>query len=223
MIDKLFNLPVFFRSELPASLVAQADKHHWGDSQFGLLLDNDPDSEEDDDEDNAGAIAKEKAERAEFKMREVFLSRQVETMPATLIRGKCSVTLLSEVETVQSYMKREDAFFYALVYDPHQKTLVADRGEIRIGSSYQAITPAVLKEGEDDGRNLEDLEEMVWNPENELSDADVDKYLIIARSVGTFARALDCSSSVKQPSLHMSAAAASRLVFQILYSSKLEK
>lgn len=30
------------------------------------------------------------------------------------------------------------------------------------------------------------------------------------RSVGTFARALDCSSSVKQPSLHMSAAAASR-------------
>lgn len=34
--------------------------------------------------------------------------------------------------------------------------------------------------------------------------------LILFRSVGTFARALDCSSSVKQPSLHMSAAAASR-------------
>ncbi len=33
---------------------------------------------------------------------------------------------------------------------------------------------------------------------------------LIDRSVGTFARALDCSSSVKQPSLHMSAAAASR-------------
>ncbi len=30
------------------------------------------------------------------------------------------------------------------------------------------------------------------------------------RSVGTFGRALDCSSSVRQPSLHMSAAAASR-------------
>lgn len=29
-------------------------------------------------------------------------------------------------------------------------------------------------------------------------------------AVGTFARALDCSSSVRQPSLHMSAAAASR-------------
>lgn len=33
---------------------------------------------------------------------------------------------------------------------------------------------------------------------------------VAVRSVGTFARALDCSSSVKQPSLHMSAAAASR-------------
>ena len=43
-----------------------------------------------------------------------------------------------------------------------------------------------------------------------MSDEDIDKFLIVARSVGTFARALDCSSSVKQPSLHMSAAAASR-------------
>lgn len=33
---------------------------------------------------------------------------------------------------------------------------------------------------------------------------------VIFRAVGTFARALDCSSSVRQPSLHMSAAAASR-------------
>lgn len=33
---------------------------------------------------------------------------------------------------------------------------------------------------------------------------------LFCRAVGTFARALDCSSSVRQPSLHMSAAAASR-------------
>ena len=49
------------------------------------------------------------------------------------------MTLLSEVETVGSYTDRDDAFFYALVYDPHQKTLVADRGEIRIGQAYQVI------------------------------------------------------------------------------------
>ncbi|CAB1311872.1 unnamed protein product [Coregonus sp. 'balchen'] len=38
----------------------------------------------------------------------------------------------------------------------------------------------------------------------------IDQFLVVARAVGTFARALDCSSSVRQPSLHASAAAASR-------------
>lgn len=38
---------------------------------------------------------------------------------------------------------------------------------------------------------------------------EIDEYLCF-RAVGTFARALDCSSSIRQPSLHMSAAAASR-------------
>lgn len=38
------------------------------------------------------------------------------------------------------------------------------------------------------------------------------------RSVGTFARALDCSSSVRQPSLHMSAAAASRDITLVRYT-----
>ena len=87
-----------------------------------------------------------------MRTREVFLSRQIETLPATLIRGKCSVTLLSEVETAPSYLKREDAFFYSLVYDPQQKTLQADRGEIRIGSTYQAQVQSLLQEGETDGR-----------------------------------------------------------------------
>ncbi len=34
---------------------------------------------------------------------------------------------------------------------------------------------------------------------NQLTDSEIEKFLVIARSVGTFARALDCSSSVKQP------------------------
>ena len=42
----------------------------------------------------------------------------------------------------------------------------------------------------------------------------IDSFVLV-RSVGTFARALDCSSSVKQPSLHMSAAAASRDITQV--------
>ena len=35
------------------------------------------------------------------------------------------------MEEISSYINREDAFFYALVYDPVQKTLLADRGSIR--------------------------------------------------------------------------------------------
>ncbi|KAM6394750.1 LOW QUALITY PROTEIN: metastasis-associated protein MTA2 [Rhynochetos jubatus] len=54
------------------------------------------------------------------------------------------------------------------------------------------------------------MEMKVWDPDNPLTDRQVDQFLVVARAVGTFARALDCSSSIRQPSLHMSAAAASR-------------
>lgn len=42
-----------------------------------------------------------------LKHRELFLSRQVETLPATQIRGKCSVTLLNETESLLSYINKE--------------------------------------------------------------------------------------------------------------------
>ncbi|KAF4517294.1 hypothetical protein B566_EDAN008628 [Ephemera danica] len=149
-------------------------------------------------------------QRHQLKHRELFLSRQVETLPATHIRGKCSVTLLNETESLLSYLNKDDTFFYCLVFDPSQKTLLADKGEIRVGSRYQADATPLLKEGESDERRLEDLETLVWTPNHQLTDRQIDQFLVISRSVGTFARALDCSSSVKQPSLHMSAAAASR-------------
>lgn len=131
----------------------------------------------------------------------------------------------------------KDTFFYCLVFDPTQKTLLADKGEIRVGSRYQTDMTHFLKEGqyiipyqyiiiittisiiitmcvciagEEDPRKLEDLETLLWTPEHGLTDRQIDQFLVVSRSVGTFARALDCSSSVKQPSLHMSAAAASR-------------
>jgi len=149
-------------------------------------------------------------QKQQLNQRELFLSKQVEILPATNIRGKCSVTLLNETESFSSYVEKEDAFFYTLVYDPLQRTLLADRGEIRVGSRYQAEPTPLLKEEETDERKMEDLEDLTWNPEHGLSDREIDQFLVVARSVGTFARALDCTSSVKQPSLHMSAAAASR-------------
>ena len=46
----------------------------------------------------------------QLKCRELFLSRQVETLSATHIRGKCSVTLLSEAETPVVYLDKEVCF-----------------------------------------------------------------------------------------------------------------
>ncbi|XP_053679778.1 metastasis-associated protein MTA1 [Anopheles nili] len=149
-------------------------------------------------------------QRHQMKQRELFLSRQVETLPATQIRGKCSVTLLNEEESLLSYLNKDDTFFYCLVFDPTQKTLLADKGEIRVGARYQTDLQQMLKPGDKDDRNLEELETLVWTPQHSLTDKKIDQFLVVSRSVGTFARALDCTSSVKQPSLHMSAAAASR-------------
>ncbi|XP_029036541.1 metastasis-associated protein MTA3 isoform X2 [Osmia bicornis bicornis] len=189
----------FRRRDLPSTLIMLADKHQWMEENVV----------------GAGGVTElSSKQRHQMKHRELFLSRQVETMPATHIRGKCCVTLLNETESLLSYLNKEDSFFYCLVFDPAQRTLLADKGEIRVGSRYQAdgIAPSPLTpaERESDPRRLQDLETLVWTPRHSLTDRQIDQFLVVSRSVGTFARALDCSSSVKQPSLHMSAAAASR-------------
>lgn len=66
-----------------------------------------------------------------------------------------------------------------------------------------------------------DIETLIWTcrPQwNRLTDRQIDQFLVVSRSLGTFARALDCTSSVKQPSLHMSAAAASRDITLVNYT-----
>lgn len=86
-------------------------------------------------------------QRHQLKHRELFLSRQFESLPATHIRGKCSVTLLNETDILSQYLEKEDCFFYSLVFDPVQKTLLADQGEIRVGCKYQAEIPDRLADG----------------------------------------------------------------------------
>ncbi|XP_040175522.1 metastasis-associated protein MTA1 [Anopheles arabiensis] len=228
------------RRDLPTPLVQLADKHQMAtseDSPAAMKLKKmwlktpvseeqaaqavlDPAlvalEEERNNSPNNGGGGSERGEhlnpkqRHQMKQRELFLSRQVETLPATQIRGRCSVTLLNEEESLLSYLNKDDTFFYCLVFDPTQKTLLADKGEIRVGARYQTDLQQMLKPGEKDERNLEELETLVWTPQHSLTDKKIDQFLVVSRSVGTFARALDCTSSVKQPSLHMSAAAASR-------------
>lgn len=165
-------------------------------------------------------------EKSLLKQRELFYSRQIETIPASSIRGKCTVQLLNESESLASYINKEDHYFYTLVYDPQQKTITADRGEIRVGQRYQAeVQPNSIytpQPGGDpsDPRDLSEMETLVYTPDHNLTDDDINKFLTIAKSVGTFARALDCSSSIKQPSLHLTAASASRDV-TLLYAMQL--
>jgi len=200
----------FRRRDLSSSLIALADKHH------AMVEDGLEDTEANKEAPPQVVKEKEKDQlderkRHQLKCHEVFLSRQVETLPATHIRGKCSVTLLSDAESPLSYLGREDTFFYSLVYDSAQKSLIADHGEIRVGTRYQVeIFPDLLADGESDGRNLEDLEELVWDVNRAPGDQQIDQLMIISRAIGTFSRALDSTSAVRQPSLHMSAAAASR-------------
>lgn len=193
-----------------------------------------------------------------LKHREVYFSKYTDTIAATTIRSKCSVLLFNEdVEKYSDYLGRDDSFFYHLTYDPYQKSLVHDQGEIRVGSRYQAEVPALqvtpngsiledpneaaaLIAAQEDKRVLrsklrkdeqpevpfaiENMEQRIWSPvssfmegvvekkflNNKLSDTEIDQFMIIAKSIGTYARALDCNNAFKQPSLPLSAASASR-------------
>ena len=58
------------------------------------------------------------------------------------------MTLLNELEDVRTYLEKEDTFFYSMVYDPNQKTLLVDKGEIRVGADYQAEVPPYISPGE---------------------------------------------------------------------------
>lgn len=97
-----------------------------------------------------------------IRHRELFLSRQIETYKIDMVRynrcrcglwvwptsfchrGKCTVSLLNELEDIHTYLDKEDIFFFTMVYDPNQKTLLVDKGEIRVGTDYQAeISPYV--------------------------------------------------------------------------------
>lgn len=74
---------------------------------FFLLL---PGALEEEQDREAEQLAEK--ERHQLKHRELFLSRQVETLPATHIRGKCSVTLLNETESLLYYLNKEVSSFF---------------------------------------------------------------------------------------------------------------
>lgn len=198
----------FRRRDIPTSLIQLADKHV-RELEEDLYEKQWPDLSE--------------TEKHQLHHREVYMARPsgVDTVPATLIRGKCDVNLLSETDKfTEDYLKSEDQYFYTLVYDQNQRTVVADRGDIRMGENYQAEIPDKMSdedcENMDDGRELSKLETLVWDceqlekPDAAISKLDLDRFVVMARSVGLFARALDATAATVQPILQVSAGMAAR-------------
>ena len=72
--------------------------------EYFFTSDGSLDDDEEKEEPNGDVNEK---QRHQLKHRELFLSRQVETLPATHIRGKCVVTLLNETESLISYLDKE--------------------------------------------------------------------------------------------------------------------
>jgi hypothetical protein len=54
-------------------------------------------------------------QKNQLNQRELFLSKQVEILPATNIRGKCSVTLLNETESFSSYIDKEVLSIFIII------------------------------------------------------------------------------------------------------------
>ena len=106
-------------------------------------------------------------------------------------------------------MLKEDTFFYTMVYDPNQKTLLVDKGEIRIGNDYQAVVQPYIPPAPSSEKELAHLAERLWEP-HKMPDNKVEQFLVVSRSIGTFARALLDGAKKPQISLRLGAAAASR-------------
>lgn len=262
----------FRKQDIPAAIMATVERYQAKNS-------GDKGGDKGGDESGSGATEYEESEvndlndqqRYQLKHREMYFSKYSETIAATTIRSKCSVLLFNEeVERYSDYVSKDDSFYYHLTYDPYQKSIVADKGEIRVGMRYQAEVPALKytpngsvieqpagadaaaagqtpaaqytsandrvlrsqlqkmadkQRGGDPAKDVPEIpitaqtdDMFQWCPiassiasyDNQLTDADIDKYLTLAKSVGTYARALDCNNACKQPSLPLSAACASR-------------
>lgn len=92
-------------------------------------------------------------------------------LPVHQIRGHCDVTLLSSVDKFnEDYLETDTTHFYTLVYDQNQRTVVTDRGDIRVGNAYQAEIPETMtdlqRKNKLDNRRPELLEKLVFDGAN---------------------------------------------------------
>lgn len=177
-------------------------------------------------------------ERYNLKHHELFITKNVEKLPASCIRGKCQVNLFNPgVESYKSYINDDDIFFYRYIYDTQQKSLDYERNGTRVGSEYQAEVPDLLsaedqliemnspneylgedeKIGSSQDRVALDRAIRMWCPHKcKVSNKEIDFLMLMVQSVGTLGRIIDCSGNsvasgdILSSGIQMSAAAATR-------------
>ncbi|CAH8438382.1 Metastasis-associated protein mta2 [Schistosoma haematobium] len=203
------------RRDVSSALINQAEKYYGSDDDYDEECTNEIVNSNNNDNNSKEGLKRSNTviteqQKHQLKHRELFLSRQVECLPATHIRGKCSVTLHNDAEPLTNYLARDEAFYYKLIYDPNLKTLQEDRGSMRIGSDYQSEIQCLLKSKSEDVRLTEVHEELVWSPSHSLTVQEIDMFCLLAKAVGTYGRAHDTSSSTRQPLLLSATASAAR-------------
>ncbi|CAH8436386.1 unnamed protein product [Schistosoma intercalatum] len=203
------------RRDVSSALINQAEKYYGSDDDYDEECTNEIAHSNNNDNNSKESLKRSNTviteqQKHQLKHRELFLSRQVECLPATHIRGKCSVTLHNDAEPLTNYLARDEAFYYKLIYDPNLKTLQEDRGSMRIGSDYQSEIQCLLKSKSEDVRLTEVHEELVWSPSHSLTAQEIDMFCLLAKAVGTYGRAHDTSSSTRQPLLLSATASAAR-------------
>uniref|UniRef100_A0A914Z4U5 Uncharacterized protein n=1 Tax=Panagrolaimus superbus TaxID=310955 RepID=A0A914Z4U5_9BILA len=173
-----------------------------------------------------------------LQQHELFMSRQLESLPAKNIRGKCCVVFLTAADAPEMFINNDDHFFYSLIYDKTNETLMSDKRTVPIGVGNQAIIDEpnliVLKKLTEERKrkgyaknDIEPLPKKVplptintvqslpnetlnFHPHHNLQNYEIDQFLTLSKAVGTFARAFDVPSVTRIPTLHVAAAAASR-------------
>uniref|UniRef100_A0A8C2SIL5 BAH domain-containing protein n=1 Tax=Capra hircus TaxID=9925 RepID=A0A8C2SIL5_CAPHI len=141
------------RRDISSSLIALADKHATLSVCYktGSGADASEEGEIEEEMENPEMVDLPEKLKHQLRHRELFLSRQLESLPATHIRGKCSVTLLNETESLKSYLEREQAGAHpavlAAVSRPHCADPALLAGQLEASEFVKRVVSAARARG----------------------------------------------------------------------------
>ncbi|KAL7671008.1 hypothetical protein ACOME3_005921 [Neoechinorhynchus agilis] len=139
----------------------------------------------------------------QIQFREVYPSKQIDTIAGSSLRGKCRVfRFLEEVESLESYLEQDNVYLFRIGYNPEKLDFEPCGNVIRVGSKYQvSVLPEVGSKDDDD--EDEGCTALWLNEEAEskgCTQPDVDAVVKGIHSCGMFDRSL-CQSATTSPAL----------------------